>query len=131
MTKRKVWRYCCEFCGKASLSGGHMGRHEKHCTANPKRICRMHANYEEPQRPMAELLAMLDIGSVDYGLAALRKATANCPICILSAIRQSGIAKWNGDPETPPRDMGFDFQAECRSAWATINEAKAAADGYY
>ena len=33
--------YYCDFCKKKGLSAGHMNTHEKHCTANPDRYCRM------------------------------------------------------------------------------------------
>lgn len=33
--------YYCDHCNKRSLSGGHISTHEKHCTANPERECRI------------------------------------------------------------------------------------------
>ncbi len=133
MTKKQVWRYFCEFCGKGSLSGGHMGRHEKHCTANPSRICRFHALMGEGvQASMKELLAAVDTKLPDCGIGQVRELAAHCPMCILATIRQSGIAKWDGDPESQPRELGFDFKAEVKAAWDTINEAKAQdANNYY
>lgn len=125
MTKKQVWRYECEFCGKKGLSAGHMKAHEASCTANPARVCRMHVNYALPQKPMPELRAALNTNLPDCGLKALRELTDNCPMCILATIRQSGAFKWDGDPESPPPTIDFDFKAEVKSAWDTINDAKA------
>ena len=128
MTKKQVWRYWCDFCKKGSLSGGHMASHEKHCTANPNRICRLCLRTGLTQRPIAELMACLNTKKENGGLADLRELTENCPICILAAIRQSGICKWDGDPENPAYTITFDFKMELASWWSEENNAKAEAD---
>lgn len=33
--------YYCDFCKKKGLSAGHIATHEKHCTGNPERECRL------------------------------------------------------------------------------------------
>ena len=119
----------CDFCGKGSLSGGHMRTHEIHCTANPKRICRMHKYFHEPQREMSELMAALNTKLADSGMAELRKRAADCPMCILSTILQSRIAKF--DPECPPPELHFDFKQELASAWSNINDVRAYARENY
>jgi hypothetical protein len=66
MNRKQVWQYQCDFCGKRNLSGGHMKAHEKHCTANPDRICRFHAHCDDPiQPPMAELMTVLRLRGLD------------------------------------------------------------------
>jgi hypothetical protein len=131
MKRFQVWRYECDYCGKRSLSGGHMKAHEKGCTANPERVCRFHLRLcDEPQKPISELRAVLH-GSGDFGMPELRSLANNCPICMLAAIRQSGICKWNGDPESAPLDVGFDFKRELEAAWKTINEAEHQSDYQY
>lgn len=106
MIKKKKWRYYCEFCSKSGGSGGVMSTHEKHCTMNPNRVCRLCKNMEEDQPDMRELLAILpDISKYEYGakifgetttminiellqkdfiqiLQKLRELTNNCPNCI-------------------------------------------------
>ena len=37
--------FYCEFCKKKSLATHSMLKHEKHCTLNPKRECRLCKNY--------------------------------------------------------------------------------------
>ena len=81
----------------------------------------MHAHYEKPQVPIADLMRCLSSKLPDYGMAALRESTENCPMCILSAIRQSGIAKF--DLESPPPDLNFNFKEEVSAAWAIIDNA--------
>ncbi len=41
MKTRKMNRYYCDFCKKSGGSKYWMEKHEKHCTANPDRECRM------------------------------------------------------------------------------------------
>lgn len=99
MKKRKVWRYTCEFCGKSSCSGGHTASHERHCTKNPQRICRMCARVGDAQSPIAELTAAIyyapapspffdDQPVVSRKLDRLRTVSHNCPACVLAALRQ-------------------------------------------
>lgn len=128
MTKQQVWRYKCDFCGKANCSGGHMARHEKHCTANPSRICRMCVLTGGDQRPMPELLNSLDWNADDGGLPRLREVSSDCPVCILAALRQSGILKDGPhDPESNRlrrRNIEFDFKKEFKSMMDEVNAEK-------
>lgn len=130
MIKKQVWRYWCEFCGKGSCSGGHISSHEKACTANPGRVCRMHAHCESPQRPIVELVASLDLKRPNCNIDALREIADGCPACMLAAIRQSGIFKWDGDPESQPPSNDWNFKTELKNFWDTINYAKEQR-GYY
>lgn len=41
MRTKMVKRHWCDFCNKAGLSASAMARHEKHCTMNPNRACRV------------------------------------------------------------------------------------------
>jgi len=60
MRKVQRWRYYCDHCTKAGQSGYHMANHEKHCTLNPLRECRMclHINGGNGT-DVAEMLALL------------------------------------------------------------------------
>ena len=129
MTKRRVWRYKCDYCAKSNCSAGGMAQHEKHCTLNPNRECRMC----ESGWPKPELLAVLDGAEEklyvywdadaddqehaaktagrkvinDGLLAALHTEADGCPACMLSAIRQScheGYFDW-------------DYKAACETWW--------------
>ena len=118
MKKRKVWRYTCDFCGKSNCGGGAIAKHERHCTMNPQRICRMCAAVGEKQTPIAELKDALWNGPVtDYygvtqtGIEPLRIAAHNCPACILAALRQ-------GDDKDDPINLSEDFSwKDERGAW--------------
>ena len=91
MTRRPSYRYKCDFCGKTSGSGGHMARHEKHCTMNPQRVCRVNGEHT-PDLPA--LIAALGCGDKD-GVRRLWEAAPRegCPACMLAAIRQSGLQR--------------------------------------
>ena len=130
MTKKQVWKYRCDYCKKTGLSAGHMTNHERHCTNNPNRICRMHARIagEDIAAPtMPDMFRALKLRPLENAMIELRRIAHNCPMCILAAIRQTGIQKWDGDPGgSGPPDLRFDFKKELEAAWQTINEADAA-----
>ena len=134
MTKRQVWRYRCEFCKKSGCVAYHISRHEKTCTANPNRKCEIHKHVDEPQRPMPELIAILTAhvrdNDWDKAMSDLRDATDNCPVCILAAIRQSEVQKYQIDDEGPSggADLKFDFKAELAEFWKEVNAAEDEAD---
>lgn len=143
MRTKRVNRYYCDFCKKAGQSKPSMERHESGCTLNPNRVCRVckmdrpeFARGEARQRPIAELLALLPAHSelfevegdyangyfppsatpvVNAALPALREACGNCPACILAALRQAKIPV--------PVATDFDFTAEMKKCWDSVNEA--------
>ena len=141
MRKVKQWRYYCSFCKKSGGSSGHMATHEKHCTMNPNRICRMCAMFDFDQPDLAELIASLpnpekyceehtvtlEFGksysvisfpglekAVEKAMSKLREKTQNCPACIMAALRQAKI---------PVRAIeSFSFTEECKAWWDEFNE---------
>ncbi len=92
MTRKPSYRYKCDFCGKTSGSGGHMARHEKHCTLNPQRVCRVCKETGLEEQDMATLIAALGTGDA-AGVKALESLAERCPACMLAAIRQSGLQR--------------------------------------
>ncbi len=132
MTQRKVWRYKCGFCKKSGCSKWHVQNHEKACTANPDRVCGLCAFTKLPQKPIAELLAALDTRKPDAGMKELRELTEDCPACILAALRQSEILKYDPEnPENPPPEVTFEFKAELKSFWENENAARAESSESY
>jgi hypothetical protein len=144
MTRKKVWRFYCEFCKKSGCSGGHIKDHEESCTNNPNRVCGFHGHpdwADGPQRPIAELIVAARSGETwADGMKALRDAADNCPACILAALKQSGVWKdcmdeyaeeweerggWQEGTLPRPRDavLSFNYQAEAKDFWATVNDA--------
>lgn len=73
MRVKKVNRYYCDFCKKSNCSKHAMELHEKHCTMNPDRQCRLCNDVTAP----AELMELLpdpkectwedEWGGVQYG----------------------------------------------------------------
>jgi hypothetical protein len=132
MKIKRVNRYYCDFCKKSGCSKAAMQKHEKHCTMNPDRICRMCLLLELEQQPMSNLLALLPnpkdfegadeaawtdasplAKAVNASMKSLRDATGGCPMCILSTLRQSGIPV--------PMASSFNFKQECDEIWAEQN----------
>ena len=127
MRVKKVNRYYCEFCKKSGCAAGHMKKHEERCTMNPDRVCGMCKMMDWEQPSIADLIALLptpeECSTEDkYGyryfsgdkidIEPLRRIT-NCPACLLSAIRQSGIPV--------PAVQGFDYKKECDGIWSELN----------
>ncbi len=139
MRVKKVNRYYCDFCKKANCSGRSISKHEKRCTMNPNRECGMCQLYENEQRPISELLAILpepeplivrnrdwdgseDIRqleeAVKIALPKLRDLSGDCPACILAALRQKKIYV------TIANEFGFDFKKECQEIWNNFNNTQ-------
>jgi hypothetical protein len=137
VTRKQVWQYKCEFCGKKRISASAMSKHEKHCTLNPDRECRLHSHGRlDPQVPMSELLEAIrlcktenrsvfspekadtrddsafEIVRVLVDIEPLRKAARECPMCIFAALRQSGHR---------PSEV-FDYMKELDDFWCQANE---------
>lgn len=148
MTSKTVTRYQCGFCKKKGYSASHMAKHERHCTMNPNRVCRvcrMITGEVQPRRPVKELVAILPKHPRSYyegaqdedgtifphpnaesevanALVELRKAYNDCPACIMAALRQAGIPVHCA--------KGFDFKKEMQSIWDDINNAKLESCGH-
>ena len=122
MKTKRVLRYYCEFCKKSGGVKRAMEKHEKHCTMNPDRECRMCETESIPQVPMQQLLESLgpleqsenewgNLVTIPGDVEGVRELT-ECPACILAAIRQSGQVAYM---------YNFDYKAECEMFWVRIN----------
>lgn len=120
MKRVKRWRYYCDHCKKSGGSGGAMAKHEKHCTMNPERSCRMCDVANGNQAPIKELIAAVGHGRKE-GLENVRTAAEGCPACILAAIRQSKINEIADENGIVPGYVEFDFKQEKAEFWASIN----------
>ena len=101
---RKV--YYCDHCQGRRMRRDAMERHEKHCTANPTRVCRVCDTLGFDAAPLEELRALMPVVPEDpapesYGVLtsnaqsafpALVAAADGCPACILAALRQTRTA---------------------------------------
>lgn len=127
MTRKPAYRYKCDFCGKCGYSASAMKTHEKHCTANPARECRVCKMLEVEQKPIEDLAA-----AAFRGIKALTDEAEGCPACMLAAIRKIGPPHLPGwpDPGDDPL-MDWSFKAAMKSVWDDINSANAERDGYY
>lgn len=102
MKRRMAWRFTCEHCGKSSCSGGHISKHERFCTKNPARDCRMCRMVGNEPVPMATLLEAVEfaqdpnMGGItsddalfrSLDLTRVRALCGGCPACLLAVVRQ-------------------------------------------
>lgn len=100
MKTKKVNRYYCDFCTKANCSSSAMRLHERHCTMNLNRQCRMCRS----SRNLPTLTKLFPATSAYYdkdgkdlqeeNLKKICKSCGGCPACILAMLRQSSNTKF-------------------------------------
>jgi hypothetical protein len=147
MRTKRVLRYYCDFCKKAGCSKFHMESHEKHCTMNPNRSCRMCENAEIDSKPLDVLMALLpnpkdfertervEIGFFGDGnysdllvytglekvvaevMDKLWDAAGSCPACVLAALRQKGLTAHIGDDT-------FNYKKSVKEFWDETNSGR-------
>lgn len=106
-------RYYCDFCKKSGASAYHMRNHEKHCTLNPDRECRMCSLMDNAQKSLQVKISLAeDKFGIVYNIAPLREHFGNCPACILAYIRQNKI------------DANFIYKEEVASFFKDYNDEK-------
>jgi hypothetical protein len=132
MIIKRCNRYYCEFCGKSGGAAWAMKKHEKYCTLNPNRRCRMCELIKQKQSDYVEIIAHIQKtqsgishlcplgttpendakweGLLDY----VREKTDNCPACILAAYRQAGVFM--------ATVTNFDYKKECQEFFAEYND---------
>jgi hypothetical protein len=140
MEKKNV--YYCDHCKKRTLSGGSMKTHEKHCTNNPDRQCRLcgmgsiKGLIETFKARFTLRKQEYDIWTEEYPgeyvviwtgepvtLQEIRDEVGNCPNCIFSIIRQVGFNRHYFKFEA------FDYKKELQEELAERNHYSA--DEYY
>lgn len=108
MITKTVKRHYCEYCKKAMSQRPAMEKHEKHCTLNLNRSCRM-CDVIGEHNDIKTLLAMIPnqiitkencvIFEIDYDQVSneseilqafreMKEKANNCPACILAVLRQ-------------------------------------------
>ena len=121
-----------------------MEKHEKFCTMNPNRKCRVCALVNGGYGcDLNDLLALLpdpteynelqglDVNNVQEKLVneikdclpKLEEAADNCPACMLAAFRQKKIYLNLVE--------GFDYQAEMKEVFSIANSERTESAGYY
>jgi transcription elongation factor Elf1 len=133
--------YYCDHCGKRYLSRAAINKHERGCTANPKRVCGVCGNTGPVQtEPFAQYLEPAPVsedwqadvpgatrqvveGRYDPFIAEVHDAVNGCPACMLAIIRQLRITR-----------IAWDYKAARDAYWAEINAEhlrQEAACGYH
>ena len=140
MKVKRVNRYYCDFCKKSGCSKPALAKHEKHCTMNPARECRMCAFAELSGEPLSKLIAIMPTPPTDYNdltdaesfeafarsfIPKLRTEADGCPTCMMAAIRQSG---WRvpamRDIYGENKQESFDYKKESDELFEEIHNAE-------
>jgi len=119
--------YYCDFCNKRLLSTSAMNKHEKHCTRNINRECRLCECGVTLPETVAELKKRFKIVEKEriipfYGITEkylsvewtgkeitmdeIRDITDNCPNCILAILNLVGLNRYYFAEKT---DGAFEF----------------------
>ncbi len=117
---RKV--YYCDFCKKHSFR--RLTKHEKYCTGNPDRECRMCGDPVNVREAVSKIPVVEEkddtMGwlNVLVNLADIKKLTT-CPACILAVLIAIRAAHSGAYVLVKPR---FDYKAEHEAWWKMVNE---------
>ena len=118
--------YYCDFCKKKGLSASALSKHEKHCTGNINRVCRMcegnQPNYQEAVDRLGPRVKQIPESSHPFGdeSTALMKTIMDdlvdiaegCPACCLTLIRQLSPLLPIVGPSLP-----YNYKEEVASWW--------------
>lgn len=132
MKVKKKNVYYCDFCNRHSLSPS-LGIHEKHCTANPDRECRLCDNRSvkeiiEKYRKcfyVREVVKPFPVDDLTIQVVYKKKFTLEdikneldyfCPNCILAIIRCLGLNRYYFD-----KKFEFDYKKALDEWWAMEN----------
>lgn len=120
ITKLKKIHYC-DYCGKHGMRKSCIEKHEKHCTLNPKRECRLcgrkSGNEDSAQLSLETLITQYKkisrieqvVNGVD--IDKLGSDVGYCPACILTIIRCAGL-----------QAVKFDYHEALKEWWYEKNE---------
>lgn len=120
--------YYCDFCKKHSLRQDSLEKHEKHCTMNPNRTCRLCKNRYLVNLPTLlkkyanrcrRILDKFRAESYEWTgepvtLKAIMEDTEGCPNCTLTILRL------NGDLGSAIKEK-FDYKAKLKDWWEMKN----------
>jgi len=137
--------YYCDHCKKRSLSAGHMRTHEKHCTANINRICRLCGResiselienfkkrfwlVENPLPPNYQQNGIYESHFVEWTgepvtMDEIERECDWCPNCTLSVLRQTGMSYHYFKFE-------WDYKKELEDYWAEKRKNELFESNYY
>lgn len=121
--------YYCDFCKKKGLSASAMAKHEKHCTGNVNRDCRMCGFGLDYQKiidrltPAVKQVPEMGHPFGDKATGVLKEImddihdeVEGCPACCLTILRKLGSFL----PVVSP-SFQFDYKKEVASWWAERN----------
>jgi len=100
--------YYCEYCKKRGLRKPDMEKHEKHCTLNLNRECRL---CDRKESVVDIVDGYLDMEGKNVDVKELMDSFDECPACTLTVIRCSRII-----------GVSFDYEKELQKWWAAKNE---------
>ena len=116
--------YYCEYCKKHFLK---KTNHEKHCTLNPNRECRLCGRAESLELLIKKYKKQCELKEFDdfhYGrtvkvikqpkLEDIWDNVEGCPNCALTILRCLSLT-------VPPFDMDFDYEKELQKWWDDKN----------
>lgn len=122
--------YYCDFCKKRALRS--LAQHEKHCTGNPDRECRLCEN-KSIKKIIEKYRKLFTIKEIHTGLQPcsvtpvfkkkftlkdiINELDYRCPNCILAIIRCLGLNRYYFE-----KKFKFDYKKELGKWWEAVNE---------
>ena len=103
--------YYCDFCKKHGLKT--IAIHEKHCTANPNRECRLCGRKEPITDIVKKYLEQTATPLLDD---IKNEFDYHCPACVLSIIRQAELNTFKNG-----KGVEFNYEEEMKKWWDEKN----------
>ena len=141
MRKEKKWMFYCDFCKKKGMSGSHISIHEKHCTANPDRDCRLCGRTGFRMYKRAGIREIIDkyrkyfytrkikprhpfdaddvqvVYRKKFTLQEIMDEVDECPNCIFTIIRCLGLNRYYFK-----KKFDYDYKEALKDWWGGVNE---------
>ena len=124
--------YYCDYCKKKGLCASVMVKHEKHCTSNPKRKCRMckedHDYIQIAEKLKARYKIITTAGVEEMQsqkvvwigdsitIDEIRISVDYCPACMLTVMKLAGLCDYIFYDT-----LYFDYKKEVADWWKEIN----------
>ncbi len=109
--------YYCEFCGKRSLRS--LATHEKYCTGNPDRECRMCADAVNV-REIAPTVVLISPPGYEAPVIPLEVlfGITGCPACVLSLI--IAVRRIHAGGQHLFAEPDFNYKGEVERWWGEV-----------
>lgn len=127
---QRVIHYC-DFCKKHHHAKRAMENHERGCTLNPDRTCRMCGREASRSPSIREMVAAIDL-QLNQGMLVVsdeqfekfQAQAESCPACVLAVIRQLRRERKAGAFVIGSAMNSWNYKQACEQFWREVNKSR-------